>query len=145
MSSQQIVLVVITAASGAVLNGIVAAGVMAFATHWLAGRRDKHSRRDQLRLELYNDLIGLILKNEIAIANRGGDGRLPPAELQAEQISFIYRFRLLSPKNIQETYETYKHLIFQSLAQDPVYRPDRGAVDKARDKLLEMVFENANR
>jgi hypothetical protein len=134
---------IVGAATGAALNGLVAAGLVALVIHLLSSRREKSGRRDQFRLEAYHDLIDLILKNEMALAARTGAVTIPPADLQAEQIGMIYKLKLFSTPKVQQAYEKYKRVVFNSLAQERQYWPPREDVDTARDELMQAVFDDA--
>lgn len=123
--------------AGALLGSLIATGIVAYLTQQWIERRELRSRRDRLQLELYLEVIDLVRDNELAIAERGAEGKIPPVELQMKRLRIAHRLKLLASRPVNEGYNQYRKLVFQETAQDIAYRPSNtDDVVRARDKLI---------
>jgi hypothetical protein len=113
--------------TGALLGSLIATGIVAYLTQRWIERRELRSRRDDLRLELYLEVIDLVLKNELAIAERGAEGNIPPVKLQTKRLRIGHRLKLLASRPVNEAYNRYRELVFQETANGIAYRPKRAS------------------
>lgn len=65
--------------AAALFGGLIATGVVAYLTQKWIGKRERRNRRDDLRLELYLDVVDLVLDNALTLAEGGSHGEIPPA------------------------------------------------------------------
>ena len=126
--------------AGALLGSLLATGVVAYLTQWWIEGRELRNRRDQSRLELYLEVIDLVLDNELAIAQRGSEGSIASIELQTQRLRISHRLILLGPQTVNDAYNRYRTLVFQETAHDRLNRPSNpDDVVNARNKLLELM------
>jgi len=119
------------------LGSLFAAAIVAFLTQRLIEQRERRAKRDQLRLDLYLDIVDLVLENELAITMSTSGGENPPVELQARRIRASHRLKLLGSARVKEAYRKYSHLVFQETALPRNARPaDPEDVVRARDALI---------
>ena len=131
---------VLGSVSGALCGGLIAGGVVGYLTQRWIERRELRNRRDSLRLDLYQDVIDLVLENELTIAQRSAKGEIPPADLQAERLRILHRLKLLASTPVNNAYNEYNKLVFQTTTQDIKYRPqDPDDVVRARDNLIAQM------
>lgn len=97
---------------GAVLGGLVASLIVAYLTQRWIEKRERRNRRDELRLELYLDIVDLILDNERELAERTEEGKTPTVDLQLKRISISHRLMLLGSPHVKEAFKQYRDLIF---------------------------------
>lgn len=122
---------------GALIGGLLATGIIAHLTQKWIEQRERRRKRDQLRLELYLDIVDLVLDNELAIAERGQEGQIPPIELQRSRLRASHRLKLLGSPTVKNAYKKYSRLVFQETAHPIQYRPsDPDEVVHARDTLI---------
>jgi len=130
-------------AAGAFLGGALAGCIVAWLTQRFIERRERRTRRDELRLELYLDVVDLILKDERALAEQGARGQIPPAELQTDRLRIRHRLELLASPPAREAYKSYHHLVFVETAHDLKDRPaDPDEVTRARDRLIATMVDD---
>lgn len=127
-------------------GSLMAAGLVAYLTQRWIEKRERRDRRDELRLELYVDVVDLVLKNETVLASRSGRVEIPPNDLQTERLRIQHCLKLLASDVVRNAYGEYRKLIDSENAQSIQYRsnnPDghisRDDVDKARDILIELM------
>lgn len=123
----------------ATFGALLASVIVAYLTQRLTEKRERRNRRDQLRLDLYVDVVDLVLDNELAIAERGTESTIPPVELQTKRIRISHRLKLLGSQGVREAYDGYRSLVFQETARSIEFRSKRDEVDAARDKLIELM------
>jgi hypothetical protein len=92
-------------------------------TQFWIGRRERGQRRDDLRLDLYLEVVDIVLDNELAIAKRGRDAAFPPEELQVKRIRIEHRLKLLGSPQVQAAFRAYSNLVFQETTYPEGYRP----------------------
>ena len=110
-----------------------------FTQKWIEGR-ERRDRRDRLRLELYLDVVDLILDNELALAKRGSEGQFPPVDLQVKRYGISHRLKLLGSRDAQAAYQEYSRLVFQETAHPVERRPeDPNEVFRARERLISVM------
>jgi len=114
--------------------------VIALMTQKWMEKRERRSRRDEMKLELYVEVIGLILLNEQALAEAGGEGQHPSLELQKNRVAVSHRLKLLASKPVQEAYCDYDARTFQ----ESVYPVDQRSsnpsdVVKSREALIQAM------
>ena len=68
--------------------------------------RERRNRRDELKLELYLDVVPLIIDDAKTIAKTGEPRVMPPLEHQGKQLSIRHRLMLLAPNAILDAYNT---------------------------------------
>lgn len=129
--------------TGALCGGLISGGIVGYYTQRWIERRELRGRRDCLRLDLYLEVIDLVLDNELAIAQRGAKDEIPPAELQTKRLRIAHRLKLLASKPVNNAYDEYNKLVFHETAHEIEYRPKNlDDVVRARDKLIvQMAFE----
>jgi hypothetical protein len=128
------------AIAGAFFGSLIAGGIIAnWTQHWIENR-ERRNRRDDLRLDLYVEVVDLVLDNEVALAERGAEGLTAPLELQTKRLGIFYRLKLLGSQPVQNAYDTYRLLVFKETAHPIKHRPpDPEEVTRARDKLIELM------
>jgi hypothetical protein len=131
---------IVNTIAAAFFGSLVAAAIVAFLTQWWIEKRERRDRRDELRLQLYLDVVDLVLDNQLELATRGIEGKIPPTELQAKQFGIHHRLRLLGPQHVLTTYDEYVLLVFKSTAHPIQDRPsDPEAVTHARERLIDAM------
>lgn len=132
---------VILAALVTVLFGSLFAGaVVAFWTQQWTGNRERQNRRDDLRLKLYLDVVDLVMDNELELAERGFEGKIPPREIQTKRIHIRHRLRLLGSPLVLDAYEKYKALVGRSIENPREHRPENpDDVVNAREQLIDAM------
>ncbi len=71
---------------GAFFGSLIATGIVArFTQKWIEHRERRH-RRDELRLELYLEVVDLVPHNEVVIAELSGESASTPIELQQKRL-----------------------------------------------------------
>ena len=130
--------------AGALLGGLIASGIVAYLTQRWIEKRERRNRRDDLQLELYLEVIDLVLDNELALAERGSKGEITPMELQVKRLRISHRLKLLASESIQDAYNSYRKLVFQETEHPVQDRPkDPKDVDRAREQLLKLMANDA--
>lgn len=126
--------------AGAFFGSLVAAVVVAWFTQkWTAGR-ERRNRRDNLRLDLYLEIVDLVLDNDLALASRTAASSIPPVELQRKWYRVSHRLKLLGSQPVKEVYDAYNSLVFQKTAHPVEFRSrDPKEVVRARDRLIEAM------
>lgn len=125
------------------LIGTVFGGCVVFLTQKLTERRERRNRRDELRLDLYLEVVDLVLDNQIALAERGAVGAIAPVELQTKRLRISHRLKLLGSPNVRKAYDAYHHLVFQETAHPIENRPQNpNDVDDARDQLIDLMAKD---
>jgi hypothetical protein len=125
-------------------GSLVAAGIVARLTQLWIGQRERSKKRDDLRLELYLEVVDLILENELAMASRGQGSNFVPVELQMKQLRASHRLKLLGSPRVKEAYKSYRHLVCKSIDPDPSEcgPPIHHKVDDLREALIsEMAHD----
>ncbi len=126
--------------AGAFFGSLLASGIVGWLTQRWIERRERRKKRDDLRLDLYLDVVDLILNNEIAIAERGAEGQIAPVELQAKRLRISHRLKLLGSASVRQAYKDYSRLVFQETAHPVEHRPPNpDEVVHARDILIEEM------
>jgi hypothetical protein len=129
--------------AGALSGSLIASGIVAYLTQNWIEKRERRNRRDDLRLELYLKAVDLVLDNELALAKRGTEGTIAPAELQTKRLRISHRLKMLGSQPVREAYDAYGRLVFQETAhsvQDRPKNPDD--VVRARDHLIELMAKD---
>jgi hypothetical protein len=126
--------------AGAFFGSLVATLIVARLTQGWIETRERRNRRDDLRLQLYLDVVDLVLENERALAHSDATGRFPPEDLQTRRIHISHRLTLLASPAVQEAYQQYARVVFQETAQDLQFRSkDPHEVVRARDRLIHAM------
>jgi len=126
--------------TGALLGSLIATGIVAYLTQRWIERRELRSRRDDLRLELYLEVIDLVLENELAIAECGAEDTIPAVQLQSKRLRIAHRLKLLASRPVNDAYSKYRNLVFQETAHDIANRPPNpDDVVRARDELIGLM------
>ena len=119
------------------VGSLLSAGFVAWLTQVLIQRRERRGRRDDLRRDLYLDIVDLVLDNELVIAESGMEGKLPPPKIQSKRIRAAHRLKLIGSKRVREAYDEYDRLVFQETAQPLQFRSkDPHEVVRAREALI---------
>lgn len=129
-----------------VVQAVLAAGFGGFLAAWMVGsrtqkwieQRERRNRRDQLRVELYLDVIGWIEKTEAAIAQGDGTGRIMDMEMQRERLNLWARLELLGSAAVKEAYAKYKQLA-RSQYEDPLERREPHISEKTWDARQYLI------
>ena len=129
--------------AAALFGGLVASAVVAYPTQRFIERRERRNRRDELRLELYLEVVDLVLDNELAIAECGAEGDIAPAELQTKRLRISHRLRLLGANSVVSGYDAYCGLVVKETALPIEQRPNNpDDVVQARDNLIEVMAKD---
>ncbi len=126
------------------LVSVLVGGVLgAFFTQKWIEARERRNRRDELRLELYLEVVDLVLNNELAIAERGTESSIPKVDLQTKRLRTSHKLKLLGSKAVQADYKIYGDLVFQETSLPVQDRPkDPGEVVRIRDRLIELMAKD---
>ena len=115
-----------------------------------AGSRRNGSREengetgdDDLRLDLYLEIVDLVLDNELLLAQRGAEGDIPPVEIQRKWFRVSHRLKLLGSQSVKDAYHTYYTLVHKETAHPIQFRPeDPNDVVRAREQLIEAMAKD---
>lgn len=130
--------------AGAFFGSLFATGIVAWLTQKWIERRERRQRRDELRVELYLEVVDLILNNEVSIAGRGSEGAIPPLELQRKRLRIGHRLKLLGSPSVREAYDDYRRLVFEETVHPIEHRPcDPDEVVQARNRLVDFMAKDA--
>jgi hypothetical protein len=131
------------ALGGALFGSLIAAGIVAWWTQkWIEGR-ERRNRRDDLRLDLYQEIVDLVLDNDELLARRSAEGENPPVELQKKWFRVSHRLKLLGSQPVKEAYHAYYMLVYKETAHAIQFRPrDPNDVVRARDQLIEAMAKD---
>ena len=133
-----------TTLAGALFSGLIASSVVAYLSQNWIEKRERRNRRDDLRLELYLEVVDLVLDNELALAERGAEGTIAPVELQTKRLRISHRLKLLGSQPVRDAYDAYRQSVFQETAHPVENRPkDPDDVVRARDHLIELMAKDA--
>lgn len=125
---------------GGIVCSLFAAVIVVYLTQKLIEKRERRNRRNDLRLDLYRDIVALVLDDERGLAERGSDGQIPPVELQTKRIRVFHLLKLLGSQAVRDAYDKYRKLVFQETEYSLEYRPkDPDEVVRARDELIEAM------
>ncbi len=125
--------------AAAFFGSLVAAATVAFLTQWWTERRERRNRRHDLRLKLYMEIIALVEVNELALAEKGAGGCIPPAEIQAKRIGARHRLKLLGTQSALDAYEKYNRLVRKALEESVGSRPANDEICSAREHLIDVM------
>jgi len=129
--------------AGALCGSLIASAIVAYLTQRWIEKRERRNRRDDLRLELYLEVVDLVLDNELAIAERGADGHIAPVEIQTTRLRISHRVKLLGSEPVQDAYGAYRKLVFQETALPIEHRPQNpDDVVDARDRLIDLMADD---
>lgn len=132
--------------AGAVVGSLVAGIAVAYLTQRWIEHRELRLHLHGLRLDLYLEVIDLVLDNQMAIAQSGREGAIPPVELQLKRLRVSHRLKLLAPSRVNEAYREYHRLVFRETAQPVENRPlDPAEADRARDRLIDQMVLDVQR
>ena len=135
-----------TSLAGALFGSLVASGVVGYLTQKWIESRERRNRRDELRLELYLEIVDLVLDNEFEIARRGIEGEIPAVDIQKKRLRISHRLKLLGSQEVREAYREYTQLVFQETARPVEHRPENpNDVVEARDDLIAAMSKDAVR
>lgn len=128
--------------AGALFGSLLAGAVVAYLTQQWIEHRELRKHLHDLRLDLYMEVIDLVLDNQVAIAQSSRDGGVPPINLQLKRLRVSHRL-LLAPQIVNGAYHEYHRLVFQETRHPVESRPENPAdVDEARDRLIaQMVLD----
>lgn len=120
--------------------GVIASVATSVTTHLLSRNRDVAQRRDQLRADLYGELIDLIVTNEELHARRTGDFSTPDIDIQKRRLRARHRLQLVATDKTIAAYEKYNDLLRTETEMPRDQWPaDPSAVYDARDALTSAM------
>ncbi|NOX55937.1 MAG: hypothetical protein GXP27_16135 [Planctomycetes bacterium] len=93
------------AVAGAFCGGLLASAIVAYLTQKWIEKRERRNRRDDLRLELYFEVLDLVLANELALAERGSEAQIDRVELQTKRLRISHRLKLLASRPVRAATE----------------------------------------
>ena len=109
----------------------------------LTARRERLSKREQIKLELYVDIVDLIMLNTEVLANRSAEGSTPSIDTQKQRIRISHRLALLASQNVIDAYNEYRKLVFEETEQPLEYRPrNPNEVHDKRDVLIKRMRQD---
>lgn len=116
--------------------GVIASVATSAVTHLLPRTRDVAHRRDQIRADLYGELIDLIVANEELDANRAKFS-VSGVEIQKRRLRARHRLLLVATDSTIAAYDNY-NAVLRADAEVPrdQWPDDRSAVFDARDALV---------
>jgi hypothetical protein len=130
---------VITAFGGSFVGSAV---VALLSQRWIE-RRERRIRRDQMCLDLYLNVIELILENEHQLALRTPDGGIPPADIQLKRYGISHRLKLLASEPVIKAYSNYSKLVFRETTAPIAQRPSNpDAVVESREALIDEMAKH---
>ena len=120
--------------------GVLASVATSLITYLLSRTRDVAQQRDQLRAELYGELIDLVVTNEELHATRTGDFATTDIEMQKRRLKARHRLRLVAKDETIAAYDRYNHLLWTETEMPRDQWPDDpSAVFNARDELISAM------
>lgn len=122
------------------LGGLIVAGVVAWRSQlWIEGR-ERRNRRYDLRLNLYLEIVDLVLENDKLLAQRGAGTSNPSVEIQEKWFRTSHRLALLGSQPVREAYHAYYTLVYQEVVHAIQYRhPDPQEVVRVRNRLIDAM------
>ena len=124
----------------AFFGSFLASAIVTFLSQRWIEQRERRLKRDQLCLELYLQVIELILENEQQLAERTQDGSIPPLEIQKMRYKVSHRLKLLGSEAVQRAYADYSKLVFRETTAPISQRvPNPDAVVDAREALIQEM------
>jgi hypothetical protein len=129
--------------AGALFGGLIASGIVAYLTQQLIEKRERRNRRDELRLDMYLEVVDIILENEQVLGERAAEARIPPIDIQIKRLRILHRLKLLGSLQVQAAYTEYDKLVFQSTVQEIQFRPRNPEdVSQSRDRLVQLMAKD---
>lgn len=128
-----------TSVNSAIFCSLLAAAIAAYLTQRFAEKRERRNYRDELRLKLYLEVVDLVQNNELALAERGAEGYIPPVELQSKRYRILHSLKLLGSKDVLDSYDAYDLLVYRATVHPIEQRPQNTNVVDARNKLIELM------
>ena len=126
-----------------IMLGFFGGLIVAYHTQKLIEKRERRNRRDDLRLELYLDVVDLVLDNERELAERSPEGKTASMELQTKRKRISHRLKLLASKIVQDAYKAYHELMVQETEYSVKDRPKNIAgVHRAQDQLIKLMAKD---
>src|SRR5580704_3670921 len=95
-----------------IVGGLIA-GASGFLGHLWTEKRERRNRRDELMLDLYVEVIGLIIDDEKVMATTTEPRSMPSLDHQAKQYSISHRLKLLGSVAVQAAYKEYHGWVFK--------------------------------
>jgi hypothetical protein len=127
---------------GAFFGSLIATGIVArFTQKWIEHRERRH-RRDELRLELYLEVVDLVPHNEVFIAELSSESASTPIELQQKRLRIGHRLKLLGSPAVREAYDNYNRLVYETTDHPVEHRPRSDEVVRARDRLVDAMAKD---
>ena len=135
-----------TSLNSAIFCSLLAAAIVAYLTQRFVEKRERRNYRDELRLKLYLEVVDLVQDNELALAERGAEGCIPPVKLQAKRYRILHSLKLLGPKDVLDSYDTYDQLVYKSTVHPIEQRPKNpDDVVDAKNKLIELMAKEVQK
>jgi hypothetical protein len=125
--------------AAAFFGSLLATAIVAFLTQRWIEKRERRDRRDDLRLQLYLNVVDLVMDNEWGLAERGFEGQVPPRDIQTKRIHIRHRLKLLGSPPVLDAYEKYRELVSQSTENPTGQRPETSDVVDAREQLFDTM------
>jgi hypothetical protein len=127
----------------AIFGSLIAAGVAGFVAwrtqKWIEGR-EQRNRRDDLRLNLYLEIVDLVLDNDLLLSKRTAEGDTPSVEVQRKWYGVTHRLKLLGSQPVRDAYHIYCGLVYKEIDHPIQFRPaDPNEVYRARNQLIELM------
>jgi len=136
---QSLLVAIVSASCSAVLSSLIAGGFIAFLTQRLTEQRERRTHRDELRLDLYLEVVQLVIDYMTARRALEYEAVLPPQELGARGMALHYRLRLVGSAQVLELFDKYKVAAAGSVVAEHSRRTPGKELGDARDLLLEAM------
>ena len=128
---------VVNAVCGAFFGSLLASASVNWLTQRWIERREARAKRDELRLELYLEIVDRVVANEERRAKWSGKPESEPIESQQNSIRLRHRLVLLGSSAALATFTTYEMRLFKRLCCNDGEAPD--GIDVARDALIRTL------
>jgi hypothetical protein len=120
----------------AIVAGIFAVVGVFVGQRW-SEMRERRNRRDELKLELYLEVVPLIIEDQKTIVETDMPRSMPSLEHQGKQHSIRHRLMLLAPDSVLMAYNDYHSEVFKQTTQPD--STNRHFVTEARERLIKAM------
>jgi len=125
---------------GALIGSSIPTIIVARLTQCWIEHRERRHRRDELRLDVYVEVVGLIPDIGAIISGLGPERFDLPIELQQKIARIGDCLRLLGSPAVIEAYDNYREQIYKRIDNPAERRPlDRTDVARACDRLVDAM------
>ena len=125
---------------GALIGSSIPTIIVARLTQRWIERRERRHRRDELRLEVYVEVVGLTPVIDAIISGLGPERFDLPIEQQQKIARIGDCLKLLGSPAVIEAYDNYRDQMYKRIDHPAERRPlDRTDVARSRDRLVDAM------